>query len=103
MERELERLSVVMENSSVEERREVTCLLPSTGGRPAFNITKGQIESLRETGMNWKTIAEFLGVSDRTLHRRRIEYGIESSFTEISERDLDDQIQEILRLTPYSG
>ena len=103
MERELERLSVVVENYSVEERWEVTCLLPSTGGRPAFNITKAQIESLRETGMNWKTIAEFLGVSERTLHRRRIKYGIESSFTEISERDLDAQIQEILRLTPYSG
>ena len=39
---------------------------------------------LRETGINWKAIAEFLGVSERNLHRSRIEYGIESSFTEIT-------------------
>ena len=68
MEKELERFSEVVEMSSVQERREVTFVLPSTGGRPAFNITKAPIESLRETGMNWKTIAEFLGESERTLH-----------------------------------
>ena len=31
--------------------------------------------------MCWKSVAGFLGVSDRTLHRR-IEYNIDSSFTE---------------------
>ena len=62
------KVSEVVEMSSVQERREVTFILPSTGGRPAFIITKDPIELLRETGMNWKTIAEFLGVSERTLH-----------------------------------
>lgn len=100
MERELGKLSELMQMSSAEERREVTCLLPSTGGRPSFNITKAQIEALRETGMNWKSISEFLGVSERTLQRRRIEYGIEPSFNEISNVDLDNQIKDILRLTP---
>ena len=76
-------------------------MLHSIGGRLAFNITKAQVESLKKTGMNWKTIVEFLGVSERTLHRRRIDYGIESNFTEISDCDLDDQIKEILYLTPY--
>ena len=42
------------------------------------NITKAQIELLRETGTNWKAVAGFLGVSERTLLRRRIEYDIES-------------------------
>ena len=53
--------------------------------------------------MSWKSIAEFLCVSERTLHRRRMEYGIESTFSEISDSDLDQNIQEILQLTPNSG
>ena len=51
---------------------------------PAPLITKDQIEQLRETGMNWCSIAEFLGVSERTLQRRRIEFGIDSNFSDIS-------------------
>ena len=47
--------------------------------RPAFNITKEQIEQLKDTGMNWKSIARFLGVSYRTLLRRREEYGINNN------------------------
>ena len=86
-----------------EVRRDVVSLLPSTGGRPAYNITKDQIEQLRETGMNWCSIAEFLGVSERTLQRRRIEFGIDSNFSDISDNDLDNHVQEILQLTPYSG
>ena len=84
-----------------EERSRPLC--ESTGGRPAYNITKDLIEELRETGMNWRSIATCLGVSDQTLYRRRIEFGIEDSFTEISEDELDKQIQETLNLTPYSG
>lgn len=104
MEQELEKLSEVIEMRSTRtERREITSMLPSSGGRPAYNITKEQVEQLRDTGMNWKTIAEFLRVSERTLHRRRIEFGIESSFSNISDGDLDQNIQEILQLTPNIG
>ena len=53
--------------------------------------------------MHWKSVAGFLGVSERTLHRRRVEYGIEASFIEITDNDLDNQIKDILQLTPYSG
>ena len=53
--------------------------------------------------MNWKTIAAFLGVSERTLSRRRIEYGIFDSFSEIPDEELDSHIENILHLTPYSG
>ena len=53
--------------------------------------------------MNWKSISEFLSVSVRTLSRRRIEFGIEDSFSEITNSDIDKQVQEILQLTPYSG
>ena len=103
MEREIEKLAEVVENCPTDEVRNVISLLPSTGGRPAYSITKEQIEELRETGLTWCSIAELLGVSERTLQRRRIEFGIQPNFSEISDHDLDNHIRDILRLTPYSG
>ena len=73
------------------------------GERPAFKITKEQIKQLKDTGMNWKSIARFLGISYRTLLRRREEYGIEQSFSDISDDSLDEEVRRILSLTPYSG
>ena len=104
MEEDIEKLGRVLEAPNVERNRQVTSFLSSTGGRPAYDITKAQIEQLRDTGMNWKSIADFVGVSERTLHWRRVDYGIEASFTDINtDGDLDYQIRDILRLTPYSG
>ena len=58
-ERELTRLDEIVGMSFLSEvGRDVVSLLPSIGGRPAYNITKDQIEQLRETGMNWCSIAE---------------------------------------------
>ena len=92
-ERELTRLDEIVGMSFPSEvRRDVVSLLPSIGGRPAYNITKDQIEQLRETGMNWCSIAEFLGVSERTLQRRRIEFWIDSNFSDISDNDLDNLV-----------
>ena len=53
--------------------------------------------------MSWCKIAEFLGVSERTLQRRRIDFNISPTFCEISDNDLDAQVREILHLTPNSG
>ena len=104
IEQEHGKLCQVIEMSPAQvERREITSVLPSGGGRPAYNITKDQIVQLKETGMNWKSIADFLGISERTLHRRRIKFGIEPSFSNISDSDLDQTINAILHLTPYSG
>ena len=65
IEKEVDKISAVLQSEERERRRAVTSFLPSTGGRPAYDITKDQIEQLRDTGMNWKTIAAFLGVSER--------------------------------------
>ena len=78
-------------------------ILPSTGGRPSYNVKKEQIEQLRETGMNWRSIATFFGISDSTLFRKRLELGVEDQRTDITNDELDNQIREILQLTPYSG
>ena len=65
----------------------------STGGRPGYDISKEQIETLREAGMNWKSIASCLGVSERTIYRRRIEFGLSENYSEITDEDLDDVIK----------
>ena len=78
-------------------------VLPSTGGRPAYNITKEQVEQLRETGMNWRGVAKVLGISVSTLYRKRIELHVADTFSQIENEQLDDQIRDVLRLTPYSG
>ena len=83
------------------------CRIPpqsaSSGGRRRYIITAEQIEVLRSTGMNWTSIASCLGVSPKTLHRRRMEYGIIDTYTDITERELELNIRDILRLTPFSG
>ena len=75
-----------------KENRRSTAWIPSTeastGGRPRFRVTKDQIETLRETGMNWKTIALTLGISESTLYRRRQEFGLYESFVDIGYEEL---------------
>ena len=61
------------------------------------------IEQLRETGMNWRSIATCLGISDQTQYRRRIEFGVEDNFTDITDEELDRQIEQTLNSTLYSG
>ena len=85
MEREIEKLTEVVDSCPTDEVRNVISLLPSTGGRPAYDITKEQIEQLRETGLKWCRIKELLGVSERALQRRRIEFGIQPTFSEIAD------------------
>ena len=103
METEVGKLSQVVETRPTTNPLNITPTLASTGGRPPYDITKEQIETLRDTGLNWKAIANFLGVSDRTLHRRRLEFGVAPSFSEIGDAELDEQVRAILQLTPYSG
>ena len=100
----LRKTSDILNTSSFhQEEKTPLAFSTSTGGRPAYNITKEMIVQLRETGMNWRSIATCLGISDQTLYRRRIEFGVENNFTEITDEELDRQIQQTLNLTPYSG
>ena len=106
MEQQLAKVTLVTDTLPVRNATEVVNVcqtMPSSGGRPAFDISKDQIEVLRSTGMNWKAISNFLCVSERTLKRRREEYGIQPTFSKISDEDLDEQVRQILCLTPYSG
>ena len=53
----LQKIHATMSQREINQRRSsawVPSSEASTGGRPRFSITKEQIETLRETGMNWK-------------------------------------------------
>ena len=68
-------------------------VLASTGGRPAYNIT----------GHGWRGVAKVLGISVSTLYRKHIELNVADTFSQIENEELDDQIGDALRLTPYYG
>ena len=76
-------------------------------GRPRYVIEEDQIRFLREMHFPWKKIADLLGVSESTLRRRRLMYGMtnleESSWTQITDFDLNRIVQEIQELTPNIG
>jgi AraC-like DNA-binding protein len=97
------KLLEILEILPVENPCNLPATLPSTGGRPAFDIKKEHIVQLRDAGMDWKAISRFLGISEKTLQRRRSEFGLTASFSDICDIHLDRQVAEILQLTPYSG
>ncbi|XP_074627042.1 uncharacterized protein LOC141885050 [Acropora palmata] len=82
-----ERLADCRQISAVFPRRPLQSE-GNSGGRPKYHITAEQIDVLRSTGMSWTAIAKCLGVSTKTLSRRRQEYGI-TDYTEIREDELE--------------
>lgn len=66
---------------------------------------KEQLEFLRKKHFRWVSIAQLLGISERTLRRRREEFGltVDSGFTEISEEHLTIVIQAVRSVTPNIG
>ena len=91
------------ETSSVRSAAWAPSKEASTGGRPRYRITKEQIETLRETGMNWKKIALSLGICESTLYRPRQELGLHESFVDIGYEELYLVITGMLTQTPYAG
>ena len=60
-------------------------------------ISQQQVVSLKELGFSWKKIAQLLGVSRKTLLRKRKEFSMSlPKFSEIDDDSLDDIIQEII-------
>ena len=63
-----------------EQQRVLTshspALLPTSRGRPKFDVSKDQLEYLKSMNFTWTEIAELLGVSLMTIYRRRREFGM---------------------------
>lgn len=67
-------------------------------GRPRFVIRAEILEELRELGFSWTKIAEMLGVSRWTIHRRIVEYGLENmtGFHHLADEELDKKVKEFI-------
>ena len=76
-------------------------------GRPRFLIPKAQLEGLRSLHFTWNKIAQMLGVSERTIRRRREELGMNvgqtDAYSDIPDDDLDILVSRILHFSPNSG
>ena len=76
-------------------------------GRPRVVVTQQQLQTLHGVcGFRWNDIAETLGVSDRTLRRRRHEFGMRvegREFSLLSDAELDDIVRNIRAVTPEAG
>ena len=64
-------------------------------GRPCLKIPVEMLQELRGLGFTWTRIAEMLGVSRWTIHRRIAEYGLEDmrGFDDLSDEKLDEIIE----------
>lgn len=67
---------------------------------------KTAVQQLREESLKWVDIARILGISPKTLIRRRREFEMPigaDAFTCIEDNDLDEHVRGILRLNPDAG
>lgn len=73
--------------------------------RPKYIISRHQIVYLRELHFPWTKIASVLGVSTKTLLRRRHELGMidEPNWSTISDEDLRGIVREVQGITPGIG
>lgn len=80
--------------------RHPSCQRTGHPGRPSYHICKEDLESLLELGFNFHQMSMILGVSERTIRRRRELFGlgVGNNFTEISNEELDDIISNILQV-----
>ena len=76
-------------------------------GRPRVHVTREQLQSLNEdAGFTWSEISRTLGISERTLRRRRHELGMRvegKEFSILSDSELDDIIRQILSVRMVQG
>ena len=99
------------EQCSTFEDREARYTCPTatsnqSRGRPSLVILKEQIEGLRSLGFSWAAMARMLGVSEKTLKRRREAFDISSElerFSDISDDEIDHFVKTALDISPQSG
>ena len=83
----------------------------SSVGRPRLTLSMGNIVFLYNLYKNWKIVAFVLGMSERTVRRRRLEFGLNisgrrgprSTYSDIPQERLITTVREILQLMPDAG
>ena len=91
--------SIHVESNCEDKRKRYT----GKPGRPAYDIPSEQIEGLRSMGFSWVKIADFLSVSERTLRNKTAELEISLKYSQITEMQLDAEVQTILTQNPNMG
>ena len=74
--------------------------------RPHYVVDKDLVHRLRNESFKWVDIARILGISHKTLFRRRQEFRMpvgQDAFTRIEDHDLDEHVRDILQRTPEAG
>ena len=76
-----------------------------TPGRPAYDISKEQLEMLLKARFSVRCIAELLHVSLQTIEQRMQEYSlsVRTFYTEIADSQLDDIVRDTKRANPSCG
>jgi AraC-like DNA-binding protein len=94
-----------LDNSEETYQAPVERLDNQEQGRPRLAVNETDANDLRRLGFSWTDIASMLGVSSRTLRRRRHESGTFNpiAYSGISDNELDNIIREVLETTPQAG
>ena len=76
--------------------------------RPCVNaLEERQLRFFQDSlGLRWADTAQCLGVSERTLRRRRYELGLllmQGNYANLSDEHLDDHVRDVLQATPRIG
>ena len=112
--RELHRLFSSIEGTLLEDDNIGRCFVSETtghSGRPRVEVSKKVIKMLFEIHRSWQTVASVLGISVRSLRRRRTEFqipvsnpiGPRKTYSEINEEDLLSNVREIINTLPDAG
>lgn len=75
-------------------------------GRPKLYIPREQLEGLRALGFSWAAIARLLGISEKTVKRRREDYDMSNHdvcFSDITNDELDSLVKHVLEVSQNSG
>ena len=91
--------SIHLESNCEDKRKRYT----GKPGRPAYGIPSAQIEGLHSMYFSWVKIADFVCVSERTLRNKRAELEISPKYSQITEMQLDAEVQTILTENPNMG
>ena len=74
--------------------------------RPRLSVNRDVVQQLRGESLKWVDIARILGISSKTLIRRRREVEMPigaDAFTNIEDSDVDEKVREILQQNPQAG
>ena len=82
-----------------------------TRGRRRYSLSEDTLRNLYGIHRSWEQVAVEIGVSYRTLFRRRHEYGLtvsntrgpRNTYTEITQNDLCNIVREVLQILPNAG